>query len=137
MTSLGETDWQCPLNCVPFVKYLFLERRALLSITKEQGLQTQSRKGTGSSAGTRVDPQASWEVGGRRGLSADREGTIHRYCSPPALSEEGSIENISPEVGQRSLPEGLSILMWLSSPAPVSFLLSSCGEPQSFPNIGL
>lgn len=44
MTSLGEADWQCPLNCVPYVKYLFLERRALLSITKGQGLQTLSQE---------------------------------------------------------------------------------------------
>lgn len=129
---MGEADWQCPLNCVPYVKYLFLERKALLSITKGQGLHTLSQERV---LAVLQIPELTPRPHGRwLGLSADREGTIYRYCTPPALSEEGSIENISPEVGQGSLPEGLSTLMWLSSPAPVSFLLSSCGEPQSFPD---
>lgn len=77
--------------------------------------------------GTRVDPPGFTRGGWERDLRADREGTIPHYCTPPALSEEDSIENISPEVGQGSLPEGLSTLIWLSSPAPVLPLILPWG----------
>lgn len=68
MASLGEVDWQRPLNCVPFVKYLILEREALLSITKGQGLQnlTQGRVLL-ALQGPEFTPGASWEEGGRTG----------------------------------------------------------------------
>lgn len=75
MTSLDEADWQCPLNCVPFVKYLSLERRALFSINKGQGLQTLSEgRGVLALQAPEFTPRPRGS-GGRRGLSADREDT--------------------------------------------------------------